>query len=76
VFDASKNTKFDVHWPLSDTVWTPGWIGAEPAGAQVGSAAAGAAMASVAAIVAAIRWGLDMLSTTTARAGTGDKWSL
>src|SRR5215213_9768737 len=41
--------KSDVHWPEpSVTVWTPGWIDAEPAGAQLGAAdaAAGASAAS------------------------------
>src|SRR5690242_15586735 len=57
----SKKMKFDVHWPLSDTVCTPGWTVALDAGAHVGAAAAGAAVTSAAAIVAAtMSWGFFM----------------
>src|SRR6266540_4244669 len=46
VFEASKKTKLAVHWAPAVTVWTPGWIGAVAAGAQVGAAAAGGACAA------------------------------
>jgi hypothetical protein len=38
LFDASVNTKFAVHCPEVVRVWTPGWMGAVAAGAQVGAA--------------------------------------
>src|SRR3954451_22618972 len=44
----SVNTKFDVHWPPSVTVCTPGWMAAVAAGAHVGAAAAGSATATAA----------------------------
>src|SRR6476469_2872175 len=45
--------KFEVHWPLSETVCTPGWTVAVLAGAQVGAAAIAAATMS---------WGFVMQS--------------
>src|SRR5690242_5117615 len=45
--------KFDVHWPASLTVWTPGRIVAVDAGAHVGAATAGAAATSAPAATTA-----------------------
>src|SRR5947208_3161983 len=46
VFEASKKTKLAVHCPPAVIVWTPGWIGAVAAGAQVGAALAEGASAA------------------------------
>src|SRR2546429_1084233 len=46
VLEASKKTKFAVHCAPAVKVWTPGWIGADAAGAQVGAALAEGASAA------------------------------
>src|SRR5437763_7504562 len=46
VLEASKKTKFAVHCAPAVKVWTPGWIGAVAAGAQVGAALAEGASAA------------------------------
>src|SRR6266508_4444042 len=45
-FEASKKMKLAVHCAPSVIVWTPGWIGAVAAGAQVGAATADGASAA------------------------------
>jgi hypothetical protein len=47
--DPSLKMKLAVHWAPSVWVWTPGWIGAVPAGAQA-DAAAGAIRNSASAV--------------------------
>jgi hypothetical protein len=77
VFDASKNTKFDVHCAPCVSVCTPGCTGAVAAGAHVGAAAALPAptrLTSVAAASVARVLRMDGSSRGSVTAGWNAAW--